>query len=154
MSPEPRHDRYDAEALIEAAAEARTQAYAPYSHFRVGAALLARSGKVYTGCNIESVSYTPTMCAERVAIGTAIAAGEQPGSFVAVAVVGDDAQPSTPCGVCRQVLAELAPRIRVHMASAPEKGHGKLVMSVEELLPHGFTFDAGRLDSGPNAPVA
>src|SRR5690349_17727864 len=109
--------------LIKTAAEARTNSYSPYSQFRVGAALLAKSGKVYTGCNIENVSYTPTMCAERVAIGSAIAAGEQPGSFVAIAVVGDDPHPSTPCGVCRQILIELALGITVIMASAPEKGN-------------------------------
>ena len=119
-------------------------AYAPYSKFRVGAALLAESGKVYTGCNIESVSYTPTMCAERVAIGTAIAAGEQPGSFAALVVVGDDPEPSTPCGVCRQILAELAPGMEVIMAAAPEKGNGRLRMTVEELLPHSFSFETER----------
>jgi cytidine deaminase len=132
------------ELLIRTAAEARSRAYAPYSNFRVGAALLARSGKVYTGCNIESVSYTPTMCAERVAIGSAIAAGEPPGSFVVIAVVGDDPEPSTPCGVCRQILAELAPGAQVIMAAAPEKGSGRLAMTVEELLPHGFRFHTER----------
>lgn len=134
----------DTDALIKIASDARARAYTPYSHFRVGAALLAKSGKVYTGCNIENVAYSPTLCAERVAIGMAIAAGEAPGSFVAIAVVGDDAEPSTPCGVCRQVLAELAPGARVIMAAAPEKGHGQLEMAVEELLPHGFTFEVER----------
>lgn len=134
----------DDEKLIEIAAGARERAYVPYSHFRVGAALLAKSGKVYTGCNIENVAYSPTMCAERVAIGTAIAAGEARGSFVAIAVVADDPTPSTPCGVCRQVLAELAPRMRVIMVAAPEKGEGRLEMTVEELLPHGFTFEVER----------
>jgi cytidine deaminase len=132
------------EALVAVAAEARAKAYAPYSGFRVGAALLAQSGKVYTGCNIESVSYTPTMCAERVAIGSAIAAGEPPGSFVAVAVVGDDPEPSTPCGVCRQILVELAPGMQVVMAAAPEKGDGRLSMTVEELLPNSFKFQTER----------
>ncbi len=134
----------DQEALIKAASEARANAYSPYSHFRVGAALLAGSGKVYKGCNIENMSYTPTMCAERVAMGSAIAAGEKPGSFVAIAVVGDDLQPSTPCGVCRQILVELAPGIPVIMAAAPEKGDGRLVLTTEELLPHGFTFEVER----------
>jgi len=135
---------FDQESLIKAAAEARTNSYSPYSNFRVGAALLARSGKVYTGCNVENVSYTPYMCAERVAMGSAIAAGEKPGSFVAIAVVGDDPQPSTPCGVCRQVLIELAPGIPVIMVAAPEKGTARLVMTTEELLPHGFTFEVER----------
>lgn len=132
------------EALIEIAARARSNAYAPYSGFRVGAALLAKSGRVYTGCNVENISYTPTMCAERVAIGAAIAAGEKPGSFQALAVVGDDPEPSTPCGVCRQILAELAPGARIIMAAAPEKGNGRLEMTPQELLPHGFKFEVER----------
>ncbi len=134
-------------ALIQAAAEARRRAYVPYSGFRVGAALLTRAGKMYTGCNIENVAYSPTLCAERVALGSAIAAGETPGSFEAIAVVGDDPQPSTPCGVCRQVLMELAPGARVIMAPSPEKaadGAETLDMAVEELLPHGFTFEVER----------
>lgn len=134
----------DTETLIKMAADARVRAYVPYSGFRVGAALLAASGKVYTGCNIENVAYSPTMCAERVAIGSAIAAGESPGSFLAIAVVGSDPEPSTPCGVCRQVLAELAHGAKVIMAAAPEMGQGRLEMAVEELLPHGFTFGERR----------
>lgn len=130
--------------LITAAAEARRNAYVPYSHFRVGAALLAKSGKVYTGCNVENISYTPTMCAERVALGSAIAAGEEPGSFEAIAVVGDDPDPSTPCGVCRQILAELAPGCLVLISAAPERGSGMLALTVEELLPYGFTFQTER----------
>ncbi len=137
--PEP-----DLEPLIEAAAEARERAYTPYSHFRVGAALLAKSGRVYTGCNIENLAFTPTMCAERVAIGSAIAAGEAPGSFVAMAVVGDDPEPSTPCGVCRQVLAELAPGIPVILAASPEKGSSRLRYTPEELLPDAFRFRTER----------
>ncbi len=139
MTPE-----LDYDAIVNEAARARENAYVPYSRFRVGAALLAKSGKVYTGCNVENVSYTPTMCAERVALGSAIAAGERAGDFAAIAVVGDDPEPSTPCGVCRQVLAELAPGIPVIMAAAPEKGNGRLVMTVEELLPRGFTFEVER----------
>src|SRR5438094_10610205 len=100
---------FDQGSLVAAAAKARSNSYSPYSHFRVGAAVLSKSGKVYTGCNIENVAYTPGVCAERVALGTAIAAGEKPGDFVAVAVVGDDPEPSTPGGVCRQVMATLAP---------------------------------------------
>jgi len=115
-------------------------AYAPYSHFRVGAALLTKSGKVYMGCNVENASYSPTICAERVALGSAIAAGEKPGNFEAIAVVADNPDPTTPCGVCRQVLAELAPGALVVMAAAPEQGSGRLEMTVEELLPYAFTF--------------
>lgn len=130
----------DNDDLVAAAAAARSNSYAPYSHFRVGAAVLARNGKVYTGCNIENIAYTPGVCAERVALGSAIAAGEKPGDFVVVAVVGDDPEPSTPCGVCRQVMAELAPGAQVIMAAAPEKGSGRFEMTVEELLPHSFKF--------------
>src|SRR5437763_16540748 len=126
--------------LVAAAAEARANSYSPYSRFRVGAALLSKGGKVYTGCNIENGAYTPGVCAERVALGTAIAAGEKPGDFEAIAVVADDPEPTTPCGVCRQVLLELAPGALVIMASAPELGNGRLEMTVEELLPHGFRF--------------
>src|SRR6266480_5101990 len=113
----------DYDDLVAAAARARGNSYSPYSRFRVGAALLAKSGRVYVGCNIENGAYTPGVCAERVALGTAIASGEKPGSFVAIAVVGDDPQPTTPCGVCRQILMELAPGILVIMAPAPEKGN-------------------------------
>jgi cytidine deaminase len=129
------------EELIQLALEARLRAYVPYSKFRVGAALLAASGKVYTGCNIENEAYSPTICAERVAIGAAIAAGEEPakrGTFTAIAVVGSKPGPTTPCGVCRQVLFELAPGTRVIMVAAPELGEGKMEKSVEELLPWGF----------------
>ena len=130
----------DYDSLVDAAAEARKMAYAPYSRFSVGAALLTKSGKVYIECNVENASYSPTICAERVALGSAIAAGEKPGSFEAIAVVADNPQPTTPCGVCRQVLAELAPGALVIMAAAPEQGDGRLEMTVEELLPYAFTF--------------
>lgn len=128
----------DYEWLIALAQGARQYSYAPYSQFRVGAALLAESGRVYTGCNIENAAYSPTICAERVALGAAIAAGEPVGKFPMIAVVGGLAKPTTPCGVCRQVLSELAHGAIVVMASDPEKGDGRLVLTVEELLPHGF----------------
>jgi cytidine deaminase len=134
-------DDRDYDNLVKAALEVRERAYVPYSHFKVGAALLARSGQVYLGCNIENGAYSPTMCAERVALGTALAAGEQPGSFVAIAVVGDQTHPTSPCGVCRQVLYELAPGCTVVMEPPPEKGKGRLVMTVEELLPAGFRLE-------------
>lgn len=143
-TPQQSTPEVDLPTLVHMAADARQLAYAPYSHFRVGAALLARSGKVYTGCNIESASYTPTMCAERVAVGSAIAAGEEPGSFAAIAVVGDEDKPTSPCGVCRQILFELAAGAKVIMAAAPEKGSGVLERTVEELLPDGFKFPTER----------
>jgi len=131
----------DYDGLVKAAVEVRERAYAPYSHFRVGAALLAKSGKIYVGCNIENGAYSPTICAERVALGSALAAGERPGSFVAIAVVGSQSHPTSPCGVCRQVLFELAPGCTVVMEPPPEKGKGRLVMTVEELLPVGFRLE-------------
>jgi cytidine deaminase len=94
--------------LIQLAAEARKNAYAPYSGFCVGAALLGKSGKVYTGCNVENAAYTPTNCAERTAVFKAVSEGER--EFLAIAIVGGKGEEMAdfcaPCGICRQVLAE------------------------------------------------
>ena len=94
--------------LLELAIEAREKAYAPYSGFRVGAALLGKSGKIYSGCNVENAAYTPTNCAERTAVFKAVSEGER--EFTAIAIVGGKgdalADCCAPCGVCRQVLAE------------------------------------------------
>ena len=94
--------------LLELAIEARKKSYSPYSNFRVGAALLTKSGKVYGGCNIENAAYTPTNCAERTAIFKAVSEGER--EFSAIAIVGgkgeEPADFCAPCGICRQVLAE------------------------------------------------
>lgn len=92
------------EELIVKAKEARMLAYAPYSKFKVGAALLGKNGRVYTGCNIENAAYGATNCAERTAIFKAVSEGVR--EFSALAVVADTSQPVSPCGVCRQVLAE------------------------------------------------
>ena len=95
-------------ALLECAIEARKASYSPYSGFKVGAALLAKNGKVYLGCNIENAAYTPTNCAERTAIFKAVSEGER--EFEAIAIVGGKGEDPNaicaPCGVCRQVLAE------------------------------------------------
>lgn len=95
-------------ALMELAVEARKASYSPYSGFRVGAALLGKSGKVYLGCNVENAAYTPTNCAERTAVFKAVSEGER--EFDAIAIVGGKgeelAELCAPCGVCRQVLAE------------------------------------------------
>lgn len=98
----------DPERLMQQALEARERAYAPYSNFRVGAAVQTRDGRVFRGCNVENASYGLCNCAERTALFSAIAAGCRPGDIVHVAVVGETEQPVSPCGACRQVMTELA----------------------------------------------
>lgn len=95
------------ERLIEAAKQARQQAYAPYSRFQVGAALLTEEGTVFTGCNVENASFGLTNCAERTALFKAVSEGAR--RFVGIAVVADTEGPVSPCGACRQVLLELCP---------------------------------------------
>jgi cytidine deaminase len=118
------------DALIEQARHARTQAYAPYSKFSVGAALLGRSGRVFTGCNVENLSFGLTICAERAAVFAAIAAGER--EFKAIAVVADSATPVSPCGACRQVLAEFAPDLEICCANLAGE---RFTARLGELLP-------------------
>lgn len=118
----------DWEPLVEAAWQVREAAYAPYSNFAVGAALLAKDGRIFVGCNVENISYGLTNCAERVAIGAAVAAGVR--EFIAVAVVADTGVPVSPCGACRQVLAEFGVP-RVMLANRNER----LEFCLEELLP-------------------
>jgi cytidine deaminase len=121
------------QALIGLANEARKNAYAPYSKYRVGAALRTRGGRVFTGVNIESAAYPTTMCAERVAVYKAVSEGER--EFEMIAVVTDNG--GSPCGGCRQVLAEFGLDTLVLIAN----GSGELVKeaSVGELLPEAFT---------------
>lgn len=120
------------ETLIGHAREVRERAYAPYSVFRVGAALLGDSGRIYTGCNVENVSYGLTICAERVAVFKGISEGEC--EFGALAVVTETG--ATPCGACRQVLAEFGSRLTVVVAR-PE-GDWLKVFSLQDLLPYSF----------------
>lgn len=123
--------------LLDKAREAMTNAYVPYSQFRVGAALLHESGDIYVGCNIENAAYGPTNCAERTAMFSAIAQGAKPGSFPAIAVIGHTLDPIAPCGVCRQVLVELcSPETKVIMGNTTGDYH---IMTVAELLPGAFT---------------
>lgn len=136
----------DERGLILAAIEAARKAYSPYSRFCVGAALLTKDGKIYTGCNIENASYPATICAERVAISTAVAAGER--EFEAIAVVGgkrediDSGRVNSecpPCGVCRQVMAEFCGQDFKVVLGTLEKYK---VYTLSELLPHGFDSDS------------
>jgi cytidine deaminase len=101
----------DKSKLIASATEVRRHAYAPYSNFAVGAALLTKSGKIFTGCNVENLSLRLTVCAEEAAVATAVANGEK--EFIAVAVVADSKEPAVPCGGCRQILAEFNPTMEV-----------------------------------------
>lgn len=122
----------DWDRLLMAAWQAREAAYAPYSNFAVGAALLSTDGAIFQGCNVENISYGLTNCAERVAIGAAVAAGVR--AFLAVAVVADTTVPISPCGACRQVLAEFGVG-RVMLANRLER----LQFTLEELLPRAST---------------
>jgi len=118
--------------LVEAAKKAQGSAYAPYSNYHVGSALLTSSGKVYLGANVENAAYPDSICAERVAVFKAVTEGER--SFQAIAVVTRDG--GTPCGSCRQVLAEFAPDAQVVIAN--EKGEVTREATVSELLPGAF----------------
>ena len=122
----------EAKELMKIARKARQNAYAPYSHFAVGAALLAESGRVYTGCNIENASYGLTCCAERNVIFAAVGAGER--RFKMLAVAADSPEPVAPCGACRQVIAEFGIPLVV-MGNLKE---ATKTMTAEELLPYGF----------------
>lgn len=130
----------DNKELIRLALEARQSAYAPYSHFCVGAALLTKQGTVYTGCNIENAAYTPSNCAERTAFFKAVSAGER--DFEAIAIVGGLANAReldycAPCGVCRQVMMEFCSpdTFRIVLGKTPDE---TLEYTLKQLLPLGF----------------
>lgn len=131
--------KYDPKIIIDAAKEAMKKAYAPYSGYKVGAALLTAAGKIYTGCNIENASFTPTVCAERTAIFKAVSEGER--EFVAIAVVGgkdgliEGIFP--PCGVCRQVMTEFCSLddFTVYLGTAGDEYQS---YTLRELLPVSF----------------
>ncbi len=132
-------DGETAEKLIKKAMEAREKAYAPYSRFYVGAALLTEAGQVYTGCNIENAAYGPSNCAERTAFFKAVSEGER--SFLAIAIVGagekSSGQYAAPCGVCRQVMAEFCRPEDFTVIIANTAGE-YYVRTLGELLPDGF----------------
>ena len=130
----------DYKSLIMQAESARRHSYAPYSHFCVGAALLTKNGKVYTGVNIENASYTPTICAERTAIFKAVSEGEK--DFEAIAIIGnkegEKGKFCSPCGVCRQVVAEFCQKdFKIVLGSV----ESYKVFTLEELLPLAFTSE-------------
>jgi cytidine deaminase len=121
------------EELVRVASLARQRAYAPYSKYKVGAAIRTRRNKVHSGANVENASYGLTVCAERTAAFAAVNAGDT--AFDAIAIVIDDERLPTPCGACRQVLAEFAPEMRVILATA---GGKRKVTTLRELLPDPF----------------
>ncbi len=121
------------EDLFRGALEAKKKAYVPYSNFHVGAAVLGDDGKIYTGGNIEIASYSPTICAERVAIFKAISEGAK--KIKAIAVTGD-AKDTFPCGVCRQVMVEFQEDLKIYIVNSLEDYQE---FSLEDLLPHSFS---------------
>mgnify|MGYP000512737637 FL=1 len=126
--------------LISHALNARKQSYSPYSHFQVGAALLSKNGKLYTGCNIENAAYTPSNCAERTAFFKAVSEGVR--EFSSIAIVGgpqgaDSLQLCAPCGVCRQVMMEFCDPKSFEVILAKDPEHYE-VFTLEQILPMGF----------------
>ena len=117
--------------LLKLAIDAREKSYSPYSHYKVGAALLTTDGKIYTGCNIENAAYTPSNCAERTAIFKAVSEGER--DFAAIAVATSNG--GAPCGICRQVIREFAPNLTVIVGNIEGNYH---VFTLSDLLPHSF----------------
>lgn len=128
----------NAKDLMKMAVEARKKAYTPYSHYQVGATIVTEDGTIYTGCNIESASYTPTVCAERCAISKAVSEGHR--HFTQVAVVGGKegelAPFCTPCGVCRQLLAEFCTEDTQVYLGTPDKFQA---YPFDQILPFSFT---------------
>jgi cytidine deaminase len=131
-------DKYLCEELMERAVKARLFAYVPYSNFRVGAALLAKNGKIYEGCNIENAAFSPTNCAERTAFFKAVSEGER--DFEAIAIVGGDNPPGTycpPCGVCRQVMLEFCDPANFLVILGNNKKDYKTFL-LKDLMPFSF----------------
>jgi len=126
----------DEKKLVDMAIKAREKAYAPYSGFRVGSCVRGASGKLYTGCNVENASYGAACCAERVALFAAVAAGER--ELTHVAIASDSAGATYPCGICRQVINEMAPDARVLCAG---RDGAFEAYTAGELLPHAFTLE-------------
>ena len=129
MTDSPKTPQWD--HLLKVAIEAREKSYSPYSHYKVGAALLTTHGKIYTGCNIENAAYTPSNCAERTAIFKAVSEGDQDFAAIAVATING----GTPCGVCRQVIREFAPNLTIIVGNIAGDYQ---VLTLPDLLPDSF----------------
>ena len=125
--------------LIAAARTARAAAYAPYSDYRVGAAIATEDGRIFTGCNVENASYGATVCAERNAIGAMVVAGAS--KPVACAIVTGGSKPGTPCGMCRQVLVEFTREMPIVLVAETEAGDVRRETSLEELMPDVFELE-------------
>jgi cytidine deaminase len=134
MDPFDNRMKKEYRSLIEEAQKVKLNAFAPYSKFRVGAALLTSDGRIFTGCNIENSSFSMTICAERVAIFNAISHGVL--KFKAIAVISDDSGFTPPCGACRQVLSELAGNIDFIMMNAKKKIK---IVKLNSLFPFAFS---------------
>ncbi len=124
------------EELITRARQAQQNAYAPFSHFKVGAALLTDKGQIYSGCNVENSTYGATNCAERSAVFTAVCSGAR--SFQKIVVVTDSEEPAMPCGICRNVLFEFSPNMEIVAVGASGKTER---IQLSALFPKGFRFE-------------
>lgn len=131
-----RDEAKDAARLRDAAFAAMKNAYAPYSKFRVGAAVLASSGEIVSGCNVENAVYSEALCAERVAVATAVAQGLT--SFEEIAIASESDEPSPPCGSCRQTMSEFAPDLLV---TSYARNGNKATWKLSELLPEAFALN-------------
>ncbi len=125
-------EKIEIETLISAALKARENAYAPYSEYAVGAAVMGADGQIYSGCNVENASYPAGMCAERNAVGAAVAAGVR--GFTGMAIVGSEEHFTLPCGICRQVISEF----HVPLIITAKNKENYQIFKEEELLPHAF----------------
>ncbi|MBM4404413.1 MAG: cytidine deaminase [Candidatus Cloacimonetes bacterium] len=124
------------QTLLRAAQKAAQEAYAPYSGYKVGSAIMTTEGRIFTGCNVENASYSLTLCAERLAIFKAVSEGYQ--KFTGIAIYAETDKPFPPCGACRQVLAEFSPDLQIIYANQK----GQQITTLTELLPHSFTLDS------------